>query len=205
MPSGSEVLGNRSIRGQKSLGMPRRLKPLHAAFPLPRRPMRVLASIIEVTTLAMLYPWENLTFGRTVALQLVRNDDPWHVLYALQQLAEKLLRRLFVASALHQDIEHVVILIHRAPQVMALTVDGQKDFIQVPFIPGLRATPTQAIGIILPKLATPLTDGFMGRSYWIPGSYALALSEKRNSCLRLLTKKDFKEERMTKVGLDAIG
>ena len=45
---------------------------------------------------------------------------------------------------------------------------------------------------------------FKHRSYWIPGSYDLALSEKRNSFLRLLKNKGFKEERKTKVGLDAI-
>ena len=43
------------------------------------------------------------------------------------------------------------------------------------------------------------------RSYWIPGSYAPALSKKRNSFLSLLKNKGFKEERMTKVGLYAIG
>ena len=46
---------------------------------------------------------------------------------------------------------------------------------------------------------------FTGRSYWIPGSYAPALSEKHNSFLRLLKNKGFKEERMTKIGLYAIG
>ncbi len=43
------------------------------------------------------------------------------------------------------------------------------------------------------------------RSYWIPGSYAPALSKKRSSFLRLLKNKGFKDERMTKVGLYAIG
>jgi hypothetical protein len=43
------------------------------------------------------------------------------------------------------------------------------------------------------------------RSYWIPGSYALTLSENRHSFLRLLKNKGFKDERMTKVGLCAIG
>ena len=43
------------------------------------------------------------------------------------------------------------------------------------------------------------------RSYWIPGSYAPALSKKGNSFLRLLKNKGFKEESMTKVGLYAIG
>src|SRR4029450_1535004 len=43
------------------------------------------------------------------------------------------------------------------------------------------------------------------RSYWIPGAYAPALSEKRNSFLRLLKNKGFKEENITKGGLYAIG
>jgi hypothetical protein len=43
------------------------------------------------------------------------------------------------------------------------------------------------------------------RSYWIPGAYAPALSEKRNAFLRLLKNKGFKKESMTKVGLYAIG
>ena len=45
----------------------------------------------------------------------------------------------------------------------------------------------------------------IARSYWIPGSYALALSEKGDSFLRLLKHKGFREENMTKVGLYAIG
>jgi hypothetical protein len=44
-----------------------------------------------------------------------------------------------------------------------------------------------------------------GRSYWIPGSYALTLSENRDSFLRLWKNNNFKEERITKVGWYAIG
>jgi hypothetical protein len=32
----------------------------------------------------------------------------------------------------------------------------------MPFVAGLRTPPSQPIGIVLPKLPTPLTDGFMG-------------------------------------------
>jgi transposase len=42
------------------------------------------------------------------------------------------------------------------------------------------------------------------RSYWIPGSYAPALSEKHNAFLRPLKNKGFKEESGAKFGLDAI-
>ena len=39
----------------------------------------------------------------------------------------------------------------------------------------------------------------LGRSYWIPGSYAPAVSEKLNAFLRLLNKKGFTKESMTTV------
>ena len=70
----------------------------------------------------------------------------------LKQLAEKLLRGLFVASTLHQNVEDVVVLIHRTPQVMALAIDRQENFIEMPFIPRARPTSLQLIRIILPKL-----------------------------------------------------
>src|SRR5262245_24319864 len=60
MPSWSEVLGNRTIRGQKALGVPRRLEPVHAICTLLRRPVRVLAAIIEVAALPMFYSGQDL-------------------------------------------------------------------------------------------------------------------------------------------------
>ena len=56
MPSWSKVLGNGTIRRQKTLGMTCGLEPLHAILPLARRPMRVLTPVIEIATLAMFHP-----------------------------------------------------------------------------------------------------------------------------------------------------
>ena len=42
------------------------------------------------------------------------------------------------------------------------------------------------------------------RAYWIPGSYAPALSEKHNAFLSPLKNKGFKDESMTKGGSYAI-
>ena len=80
---------------------------------------------------------------------------------AFEQFAEKLLRRLFVASALHQNIQDILVLIHRPPEVMAFAMDRKKNLIQMPFGPRLWAPPPP-IGVLLPKLPTPWTDGFMG-------------------------------------------
>src|SRR5262245_12148418 len=122
MPSGSEVLGNGAIRGQKALRMPCGLEPLPALLPLPRGPMRVLAPVIEVAALPVFDPRQYLALGGAITFQLIRYDDPRYVLQPFEQLTEKLLRRLFVAAALHEDIEDVVVLIDRAPEVMALTI-----------------------------------------------------------------------------------
>src|SRR5262245_47353310 len=100
MPSRAKVLGNRTIRGQKALGMSRRLKPLHAIFSLACRAMRILTPVIEVAALAMLHSGQDLALGRAVALQLVSNDDAGHVLQPFEQLAKELLRRLLIPSTL---------------------------------------------------------------------------------------------------------
>ena len=162
MPARSEVLGNGSIRRQKALGMPRRLET-------PAYDTRVDAwddgsshSGCSDSGSGGARPRQDLPFGRAVALQLVRNDHPWHVLEPLEQLTKELLRRLLVAATLHQNIEDVVVLINRAPQVMALPIDGQKHLVEVPLVPWLGASMLQLIGIVLPKFPTPLADGFMG-------------------------------------------
>jgi hypothetical protein len=123
--------------------------------------MRILTPVIEIPTLPVFDPGQDLALGRAVALELIRDNHPWHVLQALQQLAEKLLRGLLVAPTLHQDVEHVVVLIDGAPQVMTLPINGPKHFVQVPLVPWLGASTLQPIRILLPKLQTPLTDGFV--------------------------------------------
>ena len=56
-----------------------------------------------------------LAVSKLVAGQLVGDDHPRHVAQALEQLAEKSLGRHRVAARLHQDVEHVAVLVDRAP------------------------------------------------------------------------------------------
>jgi hypothetical protein len=66
----------------------------------------------------MFDPGQQLALRGTVALQLIRDNHPRHVLQPLEQRAEKLLRRVLVALALPQEVEEVVLLSDRAPQGM---------------------------------------------------------------------------------------
>ena len=98
-------------------------EPLHVVLALPRRTMRVFASVIEIPTLTMFHPGQDLPLRRAVALQLIGDDDAGHIGEALEQLAKELLRGLFVAPTLDENVQDVVVLIHCAPQVMALSVN----------------------------------------------------------------------------------
>jgi hypothetical protein len=57
---------------------------------LARRPMRVLTPIIERAALAMLYAGQYLTLRCPLALELIGDHHPRHVLTPFEQRAEKL-------------------------------------------------------------------------------------------------------------------
>jgi hypothetical protein len=69
MPSRTEVLGTGAIRRQKSLGMTGGFESLHTILALARGAMRVFAPVIEVATLAMLHPGQELPLRRAVAFE----------------------------------------------------------------------------------------------------------------------------------------
>jgi hypothetical protein len=124
--------------------------------------MGVLRAVIEVAVLAMFHPRQNLPLCGTIALELVRDDHPWGILTSLKELPKELLGRCFVAAALHQDIEHSPVLIHGPPEIMALPIDREEHFIQVPLVTRLRASASELIGMRLAKFPTPLTDRLIG-------------------------------------------
>jgi hypothetical protein len=161
MPSRAEVLGDRTIRGQKALGVPGGLEPWHPPFPLARGLVGVFGPIIQIAVLAVFDTGEQIPLRGAVALELVRDEHPGDILTPLEELPRELLGRGFVTATLHQDIEHVPVLIHRPPEVVPVAVDAEKDFVQMPCVTRAGASTTQLIRICLAKLATPLADGFV--------------------------------------------
>jgi hypothetical protein len=123
--------------------------------------MEVLTPVIEIATLAMCHPGQDLPFGRAITLELVRDDHPRHVLQAFEQLTKKFLCRCLVPPALHQDVEDMIVLIDRAPEILALPMNHQQHFVQGPCVAWLGASTLQPIRVVLPKLQTPLADGLV--------------------------------------------
>ena len=69
---------------------------------------------------------------------------------------------MLVATALHENIEDIAILIHRPPEVMALAMYREEYLVQVPLVAWLGSPATPLIGVCLAKLPAPLADGFIG-------------------------------------------
>src|SRR5919108_1702667 len=117
--SRSEVLGNGTIGSEEPMGLSWRLEPWHAPFPLAGGLMGVLRSVIQIPMLTISHARQELSLGGFITLQLIRDDDLWSVLASFEEITEKLLRRLLVTPALHQDIENVAVLIDGPPEIMA--------------------------------------------------------------------------------------
>ena len=71
----TEMLEDRAIGGEKPLRVARGLEPLHMALPVAGRLVGVLRTIIEIPVLAMFHSRKNLVLGRSVALELVGDDQ----------------------------------------------------------------------------------------------------------------------------------
>ncbi len=72
--------------------------------------------------------------GDTVAAQLVGHEPHWFLSLTLQQSAKESPRCTPVPTGLYEDVDQVTVLIHRAPEILALTVDRHEDFVQEPRI-----------------------------------------------------------------------
>jgi hypothetical protein len=125
MTTRPKMLPDMAESKQEPLSLPGRGEAFHHPFPDPGRQMRVLSSIIEVFRAAMSHRRQKLAVRGLVAGQLVGDNHPRHVPQALEQLTEKPLGRHRVTTRLHQDVEHVAVLVDRAPQVMGDAVDLQ--------------------------------------------------------------------------------
>jgi hypothetical protein len=73
----------------------------------------------------------------------------------MQQPSKESFRGALITVRLHQDIDHVAILIHGTPEILLLAVDSYEDFVQMPSITQAALTPRQLSGIVRTEVLTP--------------------------------------------------
>ena len=100
--------------------------------------------------------------GDTVAAQLVGHEPHGFLSLTLQQSAKESPRCTPVPTGLYEDVDQVTVLIHRAPEILALTVDRHEDFVQEPRISESTLSSLQLPSVVGAELPAPLANGFVG-------------------------------------------
>src|ERR1700757_4842956 len=95
--------------------------------------------------LSVLDRGHHLALGRAVAGQLVCNQNARGAPLLLQQLSQQAFGGPFVPPALHQDVEHDDVLVHRAPQPMLLAGNFDGNLVEVPLVSGIEMADDEAL------------------------------------------------------------
>jgi hypothetical protein len=78
---------------------------------------------------------------------------------------------------LHQDIDHISILIHSPPEIVALPLDGHEQLVQVPDVSQLSLPTPEFPSVVWSELLRPLLDGFGGDHHASLGQELLDVSD----------------------------
>ena len=119
------------------------------------RVVRVLSRVVDNGR-------HNDSLRRTVTSQLVGDQSPRRTTLAFEQLAKEAPRRSPITACLHQDVDHVAVLIHRTPQILPLTADGDEDLVEMPSTAEPTLPSLQLRGVLRTELLTPLANRFVG-------------------------------------------
>ena len=99
--------------------------------------------------------------GDTVAAQLVGHEPHGFLSLTVQQSAEESPRCPRVPTGLYEDVDQITVLIHRAPEILALTVDRHEDFIQESRISESTLSALQLPSVVGAEFPAPLPNGFV--------------------------------------------
>ena len=110
-----EGVVNGGMDVEKTLRGSRRLEPLHLALSSPHDLMGVFSAVVLPDPLLMRAGQAKMPQGRAVGAELVGDQQLRREALFPQQLSHQPQRRSLVASALHQDVEDLALVIDGAP------------------------------------------------------------------------------------------
>ena len=120
--------------------------------------MRDLRTIIRVWGCVVHDEGHDGLMGDTVASQLVGDEATRFLSLALEQPPKESPCRTPIPPRLDKDIDHVAVLIHRAPEILPLTVDRHEDLVEKPRISESTLSSLQAPRVVGAELLAPLPN-----------------------------------------------
>ena len=131
MASQAKEIVDGAVDGEKALDVSRRFEAAHVAFALAGGLMRHLSAVVRILRGAVMDRGEGGPVGCPITAQLVGDQAVGNVAQPLPQLAKEPFGRTCIPAFLHQNIKRVSVLVDGPPQVIALSSDTNKQFIQM--------------------------------------------------------------------------
>ena len=175
-PHAKQIL-NDAVHVQETLRVDGWREAAHLTLPLSRGLMRDFGAIVRVSRRVMGGPGHEVPMCDTVAAQLVGHEPHGFLSLTVQQSAEESPRCTPVPTAVYEEVDQVVVLILRAPQILALTVDRHEDLIQEPRIFESTLSSLQLPSLLGAELPAPLANGLVGHDDASLGQQILHIPE----------------------------
>ena len=96
--------------------------------------MRHFGAVIRIDMILMVHGGHHGSMSRIITSQFVGHQPARFTVLAFEQATEKPFGCLLIAATLHQYINDIAVLIDSTPQILALPLNGDKDFINMPGI-----------------------------------------------------------------------
>ena len=123
--------------------------------------MRDFGTIVPVLGCVMGDQGHDVPMCDLVAAQLVSHETRRFLALTLQESSKESPRRTPVPTGLDEEVDQVPVLVHGAPEILALTVDRDEDFVQKPPIAESTLSALQPPGVVGAELRAPLPNGFI--------------------------------------------
>ena len=171
-----EIL-NDTVDVQEPLRVVGRREAAHLTLPLSRGLMRDFGTIVRVLRRVVGDQGHDVPMGDAVATQLVGHETRRVLFLTLQELPKESPRRTRVPTGLYKDVNQVTVLVHGTPEILALTVNRDEDFVQKPRIAESTLAALQPPGVVGAELRAPLPNGFVRHDDASFGQQILDISE----------------------------
>jgi hypothetical protein len=132
MAAKSKQVLRQSMECEKPLRLSRGVESSHRPFSLARRFVRDFGSIVRIDVIDVIDRGHDRPMSRIITSEFVGHQPPRFSPLAFEKTAEKALSRTLIATALHENVYGIPILINGTPEILPLALNRDKDFVDMP-------------------------------------------------------------------------
>ncbi len=96
--------------------------------------MRPFRSIIRIDLILVVHGWHHRSMRSGIAAKFVGDQPSGLTALAFDETAEEPFRGPLIAATLEKNINDIAVLIDRPIQIVSLSLNGDKDFVDMPRI-----------------------------------------------------------------------